>query len=320
MATPAKDFVQRLRSGDQRALSRLITMLERGDPAAVAIMKTVDAATGNAYTVGITGPPGAGKSTIVDQLTRVARSMDKRVGIIAVDPTSPYSGGALLGDRIRMQRHYLDSGVFIRSIATRGQSGGLPRIVKSISRALDAAGIDLVIVETVGVGQTELGIVGVADSVLVALMPESGDAIQALKAGVMEIADVYVVNKADRAGADQMAAAITGMLHMATATPEWSPPVLLTAAHKGQGIEELWSSLEGHFEYMQRSGKLVERRQERRTQEYLEAVEEELARRLRQRIESDPKMMATLEKVARKEAEPYSSALDFLNTTDAPPI
>ena len=177
-----------------------------------------------------------------------------------------------------MQRHYMDSGVFIRSIATRGQSGGLPRIVKSISRALDAAGIDLVIVETVGVGQTELGIVGVAGSVLVALMPESGDAIQALKAGVMEIADVYVVNKADRAGAEQMAAAITGMLHMATATPEWSPPVLLTAAHKGQGIEELWSSLEGHFEYMERSGKLVERRQERRTQEYLEAVEEELER------------------------------------------
>ena len=167
--------------------------MERGDPAAAEAMKVVDGHTGRAYTVGITGPPGAGKSTIVDQLTQLVRETGSTVGIIAVDPTSPFSGGAILGDRIRMQRHYLDSGVYIRSVATRGQAGGLPRIVKSIVRAFDAAGTDLILVETVGVGQTELGIISVADTVLVAMNPESGDAIQTLKAGVMEIADIFLV-------------------------------------------------------------------------------------------------------------------------------
>ena len=198
------EIAERLLAGEQRALSRLITLLERGDPSAAEAMKVVDGQTGRAYTVGITGPPGAGKSTIVDQLTQLVRETGLTVGIIAVDPTSPFSGGAILGDRIRMQRHYLDSGVFIRSVATRGQSGGLPRIVKSMVRALDASGIDLILVETVGVGQTELGIISVADTVLVALNPESGDTIQTLKAGVMEIADLYLVNKADRDGANHL--------------------------------------------------------------------------------------------------------------------
>ena len=171
--------------------------------------------TGRAYTVGVTGPPGVGKSTLVDRLAEHLRAQGLTVGILAVDPTSPFTGGALLGDRIRMQRHYLDAGVFIRSVATRGQSGGLPRIVKSMARALDAAGKDVILVETVGVGQTELGIMGVADSVVVAMTPESGDSIQTLKAGVMEIADIYVINKADRDGADRLAAAITATLRMA---------------------------------------------------------------------------------------------------------
>ncbi len=295
-------------------------MLERGNPAAAEVMKTVDAHTGNAYTVGITGPPGAGKSTVVDQLTKLIRSQDKRVSIVAVDPTSPFSGGALLGDRIRMQRHYLDSGVFIRSIATRGQSGGLPRIVKTIVRALDAAGSDVIIVETVGVGQTELGIMGVADTVVVALMPESGDAIQALKAGVMEIADLYLVNKADREGAQQMATAITGMLQMSLTTPDWPPPVVLTAASSGQGIEELWEKLEEHRGYLETSGELGKRRGEHRTQEFLEAVEEELIRRLRRLVEQDPELTSILERVAKKRAEPYSSALEFLEGSNKLPL
>ena len=295
-------------------------MLERGDPAAADVMKAVDARTGHSYTVGITGPPGAGKSTVVDQLTKLVRSLDKRVGIIAVDPTSPFSGGALLGDRIRMQRHYLDPGVFIRSVATRGQAGGLPRIVKSIVRALDAAGTDVVIVETVGVGQTELGIMGVADTVVVALMPESGDAIQALKAGVMEIADVFLVNKADREGAEQMAAAITGMLHMSLTTPDWPPPVMLTSASAGRGIDELWGKLEEHRAYLEASGELRKRRGEHRTQEFLEAVEEELIRRLRRLVKQDPDLTAILERVALKEAEPYSSALEFLKNSNKLPL
>tara|TARA_B110000263_G_scaffold62729_1_gene53964 strand:- start:230 stop:1186 length:957 start_codon:yes stop_codon:yes gene_type:complete len=309
------EIAERLLAGEQRALSRLITLLERGDPAAAEAMKVVDGHTGRAYTVGITGPPGAGKSTIVDQLTQLVRETGSTVGIIAVDPTSPFSGGAILGDRIRMQRHYLDSGVFIRSVATRGQSGGLPRIVKSMVRALDASGIDLILVETVGVGQTELGIISVADTVLVALNPESGDTIQTLKAGVMEIADLYLVNKADRDGANQMATAITGMLHMAINSPKWSPPVLLTTAHTGQGIDELWNKIEEHRKFLTTSGELNERRGRQRRREFLEAVEEVLAQRLRDRVANDLSLNAVLEKIAAKETDPYSAALEFLDSS-----
>ena len=313
------ELADRLLSGEQRALSRVISMLERGDPSAADVMREIDSRSGRAYTLGITGPPGAGKSTIVDQLTRHLRQQDKRVGIVAVDPTSPFSGGALLGDRIRMQRHYLDPGVFIRSIATRGQAGGLPRIVKGIARALDAAGYDVVIVETVGVGQTELGIMGVADTVAVALIPEAGDTIQALKAGIMEIADLYVVNKADRDGADQMAASVTAMLHMALTTPDWVPPVMLTAAHTGRGIEQLWDKLEEHLTYLKNSGNLKKRRGEHRTQEFLEVVEEELVRRLRSLVQTDPELLSVLDQIAEKDAEPYSAALQFLSSSSLNP-
>ena len=313
------ELADRLLSGEQRALSRVISMLERGDPSAADVMREIDSRSGRAYTLGITGPPGAGKSTIVDQLTRHLRQEDKRVGIVAVDPTSPFSGGALLGDRIRMQRHYLDPGVFIRSIATRGQAGGLPRIVKGIARALDAAGYDVVIVETVGVGQTELGIMGVADTVAVALIPEAGDTIQALKAGIMEIADLYVVNKADRDGADQMAASVTAMLHMALTTPDWVPPVMLASAHTGRGIEQLWDKLEEHLTYLKNSGNLKKRRGEHRTQEFLEVVEEELVRRLRSLVQTDPELLSVLDQIAEKDAEPYSAALQFLSSSSLNP-
>ncbi|MCH7736165.1 MAG: methylmalonyl Co-A mutase-associated GTPase MeaB [Chloroflexi bacterium] len=309
------EIAERLLAGDQRALSRLITLLERGDPAAAVAMKAVDGHTGRAYTVGVTGPPGAGKSTIVDQLTQLVRATGSTVGIIAVDPTSPFSGGALLGDRIRMQRHYLDPGVFIRSVATRGQTGGLPRVVKSMVRALDAAGTDLILVETVGVGQSELGIISVADTVLVAMNPESGDAIQTLKAGVMEIADIFLVNKADREGADRMAAAITGMLHLSAVSPRWSPPVLLTTAHTGEGIEDLWGKIQDHRKFQTASGDLEVRRGRQRKREFLEAVEEVLAQRLRKKVENDPDLNATLEQVAAKETDPYSAALEYLESS-----
>ena len=310
------DSVQRLLAGDQRTLSRAITSLERGAFEATQLMKAVDPHTGGGYTIGITGPPGAGKSTIVDQLTGLLRSQGLTVGIIAVDPTSPFTGGALLGDRIRMQRHYLDPGVFIRSLATRGQSGGLARTVKSVVRLLDAAGNDIILVETVGVGQTELGIMGVADTVLVTLMPESGDTVQTLKAGVMEIADIYLVNKSDREGANQMATAITAMLHLGPYTSDWTPPVVLIQANAGEGIDRLWGKIQEHQHHLTSTSALESKRQARRKQEFLETVEEELSSLLKALIESDSKFVSLLAEIAQKDSEPYSAARSFLDSPE----
>ena len=311
------ELVAQLLAGEQRALSRAMTMIERGDPAAAGLMREADLHTGRAYTIGITGPPGSGKSTIVDRLTGLLRQAGKTVGIIAVDPTSPFTGGAILGDRIRMQRHYLDPGVFIRSVATRGQSGGLSRVVKSLVRLLDAAGKDIILVETVGVGQTELGIMGVGDTILVVLMPESGDAVQTLKAGVMEIADLYLVNKADRPGAGQMAAAITSTLQLALSQPEWTPPVLLTRAEAGEGMEELWDRIQEHHQFLKESSQLERRQEVRRKEEFLEAVEEEMGRRWKLRVENDSNLTNLLRQVADKRADPYSAALEFLDSQDS---
>ncbi len=312
------ELSQRLLAGDRRTLSRTLSRLEAGDPSASAVLQAIDPHTGGAYTVGITGPPGVGKSTIVDRLTQLLRGRGLSVGIIGVDPTSPFTGGAILGDRIRMQRHYLDNGVFIRSVATRGQSGGLPRIVKGMVRLLDAAGTDVVLVETVGVGQSELGIMSVADTVLVVIMPESGDGIQALKAGIMEIADIYLVNKADQNGANQMAAAIQAMLQLTPDRPSWDTPVLLSQARSNEGIEELWAAIQEHRQFLDVSSQLAERRSRRRQQEFLETVEEELGRRLKALVEADPELITTLQKVADREADPYVSAIDFLGAFSGP--
>ena len=296
----------------QRQVSRMITVIERGGPQAAEIMSSIGKETGHAFTVGITGPPGAGKSTVVSQFTNLLRHNCLTVGIIAVDPSSPFSGGALLGDRVRMQKHYLDEGVFIRSIATRGQSGGIPRIVKSVVRLLEAVGKDVVIVETVGVGQTELGIMNAVDSVVVTLMPESGDSVQTLKAGIMEIADVYVVNKSDLKGADKMSADITSMLNLSSTMDRNKPAVVLTQANAGKGIEDLWQTLKDHHSELSDSGLLETRRAHRLRSEFLDILIEELKKRLDEHVLHNPDLNLIIESVGNGESEPYSEAMAVL--------
>jgi LAO/AO transport system kinase len=303
---------KRMLEGDRRALSRLISLLERGDPQAARVMEEAHPYTGRAYCIGVTGLPGSGKSTLIDRLTEIVRGEGRSVGIVAVDPTSPYSGGALLGDRVRMQRHSLDPGVFIRSMATRGSYGGLPRVIKGVVRLLEASGKEVVMVETVGVGQTELSIMGVADTVVVSLMPEAGDAIQALKAGLMEIADIFVVNKADREGADQVVMALRSMLNMVEGPREWTPPVLTTQAHKGIGIEELYQAIQEHHSFLERTSHLERKRRERRRREFLETIEEGLSQKLKELVEREPGLSGILERIERGEVEPYSAALGLL--------
>ncbi len=261
--------VDRLFAGDRVAISRAITLVENELDGAEDFLRAVYAKTGRAYRIGITGPPGAGKSTLTNKLAQLYRKQELAVGIIAVDPTSPYTGGALLGDRVRMTDVELDEGVFIRSMASRGSLGGLSKKAIEAADVLDAAGKDIVILETVGVGQSELDIAGAADTTVVVLVPESGDSIQAMKAGLMEIADFFVLNKADRAGADQAVMSIKMILHFKPAS-EWTPDVVKTIASEGKGIEDVAAKIAEHRGYLERSGVLMQKRRariERRIQE-----------------------------------------------------
>lgn len=265
------EIVRGIRSGDRRLLARGISLTENEEPAADQIARKLFRYTGNAYRIGITGPPGAGKSTLTSGLASQFRQQGKTVGIVAVDPTSPFSGGAVLGDRIRMSDLSGDPGVFIRSMATRGSLGGLAKTAQEVADLLDAAGMDVVILETVGVGQGEIDVARATDTTLVVLVPESGDSIQAMKAGLMEIADVFVINKSDREGATKLKIELEQMLNLRVSRREWIPPILQTVATSGTGIEELARRIQDHWDYLVQN-KELNRKRSRRLREKVEQM------------------------------------------------
>jgi len=306
------ELVKDMLAGDVLALARLITKVERDGGEVPEMMKLVYPYLGKAYCIGLTGPPGAGKSTVVDRLTALMRQRGFTVGIIAADPTSPFTGGAVLGDRIRMQQHYLDDGVFIRSMATRGSQGGLPRSTSGVIKLLSAFGKDFVLVETVGVGQTELDIMENVDTTVVILTPEAGDTIQTMKAGLFEIADIFAVNKADRPGADNLVTELTMMIHLYARQGSWEVPVMATEAINDVGTQELYEHIEKHRQTLEESGRLSQRRQEQRRREFMEMVERRVAGELLRLIERDEDMSRYMAMVEAGQVDPYAAADEIL--------
>ena len=298
-------------AGDRIALARLITLVENRGSATAEVMSQVYSRCGRAFTIGITGPPGAGKSTITACIIEHLRELGNSVGVVAIDPSSPFSGGSVLGDRIRMQKHFLDPEVFIRSLSTRGSHGGLARAGRDVSRLFDAFGKDVVIIETVGVGQTELDIMEVADTVVVVLVPEAGDTVQVMKAGLLEIADVFVVNKADREGAKRMHTELEMMLHLKTASEDdsWQVPVLMATASAGEGTAEVLQACQRHRARLDDPGRRA-KRNERLRSEVLEICEEEIMRRLRSA--GGRTLAELLDSVSRGRRDPYQAAIDLL--------
>lgn len=300
----------RARAGDRGALARLLSFVERGGDAARSVAATAFGAAGAATTVGITGAPGAGKSTLTSALCRTMRADGHDIGVLAIDPSSPFTGGAILGDRVRMGEHVLDDGVFIRSMATRGHLGGLAVATPEAARVLDAVGYRWVLVETVGVGQVEVEVVAAADTTVVVVNPGWGDAVQANKAGLMEIADVFVVNKADRPGAAETRHDLEAMLSMG-AGRSWAPPVIETVAATGQGVPELWSALGRHREYLVESGELERRRGRRADEELRNVVVARLVERA-QALCDGPAWESARERLASRLADPWQVADDLL--------
>lgn len=301
------ELVKGLLARERFSLARLITIVEQGTEAVPEIMHGIYPRTGRAHCIGITGPPGAGKSTLVDCLISLIRAEGCTVGVVAVDPTSPFSHGAVLGDRIRMQRHYLDEGVFIRSMATRGSHGGLPRTAKGVIKLLDAYGVDFVIVETVGVGQAELDIMRRSDTTVVVLMPGAGDTVQAMKAGILEIADIFVVNKADLKGAAQIVNDLELMLEMSPENPVWKIPVIKTQANQNQGVDRLFLEIDGHRRAQTESGGLGDRRRTQRRDEVLESIQTRIQSRLLGLVEQDDEFAAIMSRVESGELDPYAA-------------
>ncbi len=303
--------IEKLLKGDKRTLARAISIVEDGD---TSILRKIYQHTGHAYYVGITGPPGAGKSTIVGKLTSKLLERNKTIGIIAIDPTSPFSGGALLGDRIRMPGLATKEGVFIRSMATRGSLGGLAQATKNVALLFDAAGMDYIFVETVGVGQVELDIAEVCDTTVVALVPESGDSIQAMKAGLLEIADIIVVNKSDRDGADRIVTELRFVSELRDKSQGWEYPVIKTTAREDKGIDKLISLIDSHEEYLNNTGSFEQARRQRIKLRMQELVEDKIKNHIKKEVIKPEVMEKLVEKIYTREKDPFQSAEEITSS------
>jgi LAO/AO transport system kinase len=300
-------------NGDHRALARVISLVENEMPEKEEILSRIYQRTGRSYILGITGSPGAGKSSLTDRLVGTLRKRDQTVGVIAVDPTSPFTGGAILGDRIRMNEHALDKGVFIRSMGTRGSLGGLAKTTKEVVKVMDAFGMDWVIIETVGVGQAELDIMYLADTTVVVLTPGAGDSIQAMKAGIMEIADVFAVNKADLPGSDRVASEVEMMLDLQCDHNKWRPPVVKTSTiHAGEGVNDLLAAIEKHSAFLREKGLFDERRRERTRNEAVDIVNYQWKKLVRRQLELPGPVNDLLDRVAAREMDPYTASVTII--------
>jgi len=308
--TPAA-LVAGVRAGETRALARAITLVEDGDPLAYELVRELYPATGSARSLGFTGPPGVGKSSLISALVAHVRAQERTVGVISVDPSSPFTQGALLGDRIRLTDHFLDPGVFIRSMGTRGHAGGLAEATLQALLLLDASGKDVVFLETVGTGQNEVGVLSIADLVVLVLQPGSGDAVQALKAGIMEIPDVIAVNKRDHPLADTLVTDLKGVLSLADGP---KPPIVRTDALTGDGVEELWQALEGRLAELDASGGLAERRRRNLAAEVFAVASARARRHLERAVRDDSELARLLEAVERRELDPLTAVRDILRT------
>ena len=307
------ELIDSAREGDRGALARLISFVEEGGDRARQVGGLTFPLAGNTYTVGITGPTGSGKSTLTERLISAVRASGEEVGVLAVDPSSPFSGGAFLGDRVRMQSHATDEGVFIRSMATRGHLGGLSLATPEAIRVLDAAGIPWVLVETVGVGQVEIEIASSADTTVVVVPPGSGDAMQASKAGLLEAADVFVVNKADRPGAAETRRDLEFMLHLSAADAEWTPPIVMTVASNGDGIDDLWKAINDHRAFLSEHGLLEKRRAQRLAEELRHVVTQRVEQRAYERCRG-PDFDRLLHEVVERRLDPYAAAGRLLDS------
>ncbi len=300
-----------VRAGDRGALARAITLVESSDPLAYELVRDLYPDTGRAYSIGVTGPPGVGKSSLIGALLHHIRPLGRTAGVVSVDPSSPFSKGALLGDRIRLADHFLDPGVFIRSMGTRGHTGGLAEATLQALLLLDASGKDLVFVETVGTGQSEIEVIGVADTVVLVLMPGSGDSIQALKAGIMEIPDVIAINKMDHPAAKTMLTEVRSVLSL-DRDRAWKVPIVLTEAHRGENVPELWEQIEEHRAYLERESLLDERRRRNLAGEVFAVASARMKAHLQQSVADDPELRRLLDEVQRRELDPLSVVREII--------